>query len=79
MERRRNTHTGTAAEKPSAMRAVMDIRETAEYLGLSEQTVRAEAKANRLPVVRIRGRILIVRALLDEMLVQRAKEHWIRD
>ncbi len=54
----------------------MDVREVARYLGVSEQTVRAEVKANKLPTIRIRGRILIVRALLEEMMIEQARRSW---
>lgn len=56
--------------------ATMDVRETARYMGVSEQTVRAEIKANRLPIIRIRSRIRVVRALLEQMIVEEAKRQW---
>ena len=71
---------GARSRKPveALAPATMDIRTTATYLGVSEQTVRSEANAKRLPAVRIRGRILIVKKLLDEMLLEQARSNWNR-
>lgn len=55
---------------------LMDVAQTAAYLGLSPNTIYAEVQAGRLPVVRIRKRIFIVRKLLDEMLIAQARRDW---
>jgi excisionase family DNA binding protein len=59
-------------------RPVMSIEETAAYLNLSPQMVYAEVRKGRLPIVQFGRRKLVVKALLDEMLIARAKEHWNR-
>jgi excisionase family DNA binding protein len=68
-----------SAEVAPIERMTLDIKEAAAYLGISEQLAYAEAKEDRLPVVRIRGRILVVKALLDEMIMSRALATWKRD
>ncbi|MDE2480816.1 MAG: hypothetical protein KGN02_01330 [bacterium] len=45
---------------------------------MSAQVAYAEAKAGRLPIVRIRGRVLVVKPLLDEMLLEKARLGWER-
>ncbi|HLI98011.1 MAG TPA: helix-turn-helix domain-containing protein [Candidatus Baltobacteraceae bacterium] len=60
------------------LRPVMSIEETAAYLNLSPQMIYAEVRKGRLPIVQFGRRKLVVRALLDEMLIARAKENWNR-
>lgn len=51
----------------------MSVDETAAYLGVSRNTVYAEAQAGNLPTIRIRKRIFVVRELLDSMIVTKAR------
>lgn len=63
---------------PKVERITMHIRDAAAYIGVSAQVAYAEAKAGRLPIVRIRGRVLVVKPLLDEMLLEKARLGWER-
>lgn len=54
----------------------MDMKDAAEYLGISVQIAYAEAKKGKLPVIRIRARVLVVKPLLDEMIMERARRDW---
>jgi excisionase family DNA binding protein len=55
------------------MRLLMDIPQAAEILGgISKETVRRLIASGELPIVRLRGRVLIEEAALVE-LVQRNK------
>ena len=57
-------------------RITLDIVEAAEYVGVSKQLAYAEAKAGKWPIVRVRGRVCVVKLLLDEMLIAQARENW---
>lgn len=46
----------------------MDVRETAQYLRVSEWTVRDMVRTNQLPHIRIRSRIFFRRRELDKWL-----------
>jgi len=64
---------------PLNERATLTVEEAARYLGIGRQTAYDEARTGGLPIVRMgRGkkRILVVRALLDEMIQRRAREAW---
>jgi hypothetical protein len=67
-------------ERQSAMKPIeritMDMKDAAAYLGISTQIAYAEAKEGRLPIVRIRGRVLVVKPLLDEMIMEQARRDW---
>lgn len=67
------------AKAPLAERATMTVEEAGRYLGIGRQTAYDEVRCGKLPVIRAgrRGkRILVVRALLDEMIEARARENW---
>ena len=53
----------------------LSIREAAAYLGISVPVAYQEAKADRLPIIRIGTRILVVRPLLEEMVIERARRN----
>jgi excisionase family DNA binding protein len=64
---------------PASERATLSIEEAADYLGIGRQTAYDEAKTGGLPVVRLgrrKKRILVVRALLDEMLLRQGRAAW---
>ena len=48
--------------------ATMTVQEAGAYLGVSRQTAYNLAAAERLPIVRIGKRVLVVRQRLDQML-----------
>lgn len=53
---------------------LMTIEETAVYLRVSRNTAYTEAKAGNLPIHRVRKRILVIRPLLEEMILNRKRE-----
>lgn len=60
-------------------RATLTIEETAKYLGIGRQTAYDEARLGGLPILRLgrsKKRIVVVRALLDEMILRRGREAW---
>lgn len=73
-DRKRSEAPQKAAEPPNS--PLMSITETAEFLGLSRNMVYAEAQAGRLPIVRFGRRILVVRALLNDMILGEARAAW---
>lgn len=64
---------------PMDQRLTIDVKEAAAYIGISLQTAYAEIRENRLPIVKIRGRILVVRKLLEEMMLEEGRKGWVRD
>lgn len=60
----------------SRLPALLTIVESARYLRISRNTAYSEARAGRLPVIRIGRRVLVVRKLLDEMLLACASDAW---
>jgi excisionase family DNA binding protein len=64
---------------PISERATLTIEETAQYLGIGRQTAYDEARTGGLPIIRLgrsKKRIVVVRALLDEMILRRGREAW---
>ena len=52
----------------TAVSPTMNVDEAAKMLGIGRNTAYEAAQRNELPVIRISGRILVVRAKLEEML-----------
>jgi len=67
------------ARAPISERATLTVEETAQYLGIGRQTAYDEARNGGLPIIRLgrsKKRIVVVRALLDEMIIRRGREAW---
>lgn len=58
-----------ARESTEISSPLLDVKETARYLGLSRNTIYAESQAGRLPTVRFGRRVFVVKQLLDEMII----------
>ena len=64
---------------PISQRATLTVEETAQYLGIGRQTAYDEARTGGLPILRLgrrKKRIVVVRVLLDEMILQRGRAAW---
>ena len=64
---------------PISERATITVEEAADYLSIGRQTAYDEANTGGLPVIRLgrkKKRILVVRALLDEMIERQGRAAW---
>jgi excisionase family DNA binding protein len=67
------------AKAPISERATLTIEEAARYLGIGRQTAYDEARSGGLPILRLgrhKKRIVVVRALLDEMILAKGRAAW---
>lgn len=61
------SHQAPPPPPPTQSRTFLSVAETAQLLGMSEMTLYRAIAAGEFPAVRIRGRLIIPRRAIDEM------------
>lgn len=64
--------------KKSIIGPLLTVEEAATYMRVSRQTAYDEVAEAKWPIVRVRSRIFVVKALLDEMIEEQARSAWKR-
>ena len=57
--------------------ALLSVRATADYLGMTQSAVRHQIERGRLPALRLGGRVYVFRRTLDRHL-EKLEREWMR-
>jgi excisionase family DNA binding protein len=68
MQEDRSLHAGVSAPAPDEPPAFYSVPKAARQLGMSPATLYRAIAANQFPAIRIRGRLLVLREVIDQIL-----------